>query len=104
AGTRVVEMPALRMNQAADDVIRFPAPLACQNQIRGHFLEFVEQVRHRASGRLLQRQDSHVMVVETQMIAVALKSGVAGVEINERVVLQAYGIGLLRREVQQSPE
>ena len=60
----------------------------------GHRVEVLQHVRERLRRRLLHRQHLDAVVVDVEMVAVALDRGVRHVEVQVRVVLQRRGVAL----------
>ena len=100
----VVEVPTLGVDLAADRPLPFALPFARQDEVRRNLVERLEQERKRVRGGLLEREDADVVVIEAQVRAMTLERGVAGVVVEERVVLEPDAVGLFGRVVQEAPE
>src|SRR5437016_2495109 len=97
-------MAPFGLNQTTRTGVGLALPFRGDDEVRGNLLQLTQEVGKGASGRLLERQDLDIVVIDTEMIAMTLQRGIAGLEIDVTGVFQATGVAFERVVVQEPPK
>ena len=100
----VVEVPTLGLDRAADGAGLLPVPFAHRDEVGRHFVETLQEVGVRPTGRVLEREHLHVVVIQAQEATVALERRVGDLGVEERVTREASQSGLPGPVVEEAPE
>ena len=96
----VVEMPALGLDRAPRLARILLFPFVNDVIIRFDFEQTLEDQREALGGRLLERQNLDVVVVQAQIPAMAFEMRLAEVVVEKRVVFEFGVFEFVRREVE----
>ena len=96
----VVEVAALGLDRPSRLARIFLFPFGDDVIVRFHFEQALEDERETLGGRLLERQNPDVVIVQAQMPSVTFEMRLAEVIVEERVVFEFGVFQFLRGEVQ----
>ena len=97
-------MTALGLNQLAHGQRAFGLPFAPDNEIAGNALQAPQHMRNRLGRRLLERYDLDIIVIQAQVIALALQDRITGLIVDIAVIFEAYPLHFMRGVVEKVPQ
>jgi hypothetical protein len=99
-----MEVPSLGVDFAPHRRLAFALPVVHEDHVGRNLVQRLKEVRERLGGRLFERHDPNVGVVEPQMRPVALERGVTEVVVEKCVLAEADRVRLARCVVQEAPK
>ena len=92
------------MDVAAHAVVRNATPFRTRDELAGHGVEALEQMRERGARRLFHCEHLHLDIVDIEVAAVAVHGAIRHEVVNVGVVFERGCIGFVRRVVHETPE
>ena len=102
-GLCVVEMPPLRLDKTAHAQGVRAFPFETDDGVARDLHEAAQHMGERAPRRFLQRQDLHIVVIETKEVTMTFQRGVAGLEIESNPAYLRFALIRLERGIVEQP-